>query len=90
MNPRPRLFSWSIFCLSTFPYFFSGCSVSKQTADLIVHNGKVVTVDTGDTVAQAMAIRGERILSVGSNEEILKLKGSATEVIDLQGKAVLP
>ncbi|MCZ6673418.1 MAG: amidohydrolase [Verrucomicrobia bacterium] len=90
MKPRPWLFSWSLSVLSIFLCFSSGCSVSTQPADLIVHNGMVVTVDAEDSVAEAMAILGERILNVGSNEEILALKGSATEVIDLQGNAVLP
>lgn len=58
--------------------------------DLIVHHGKIVTVDPQFRVAQAMAIAGERILAIGSNEEILRLAGPGTRQIDLGGKTVLP
>ena len=59
-------------------------------ADLILHNGKIVTVDQKFSVHQALAVQGKKILRVGSNEEVLKTKGERTEVIDLQGKMVLP
>lgn len=63
---------------------------ATEHADLIVHHGKVVIVDRNFHVAQAMAIRADRVLAVGSNEEIEKLAGPATRQIDLQGKMVLP
>lgn len=59
-------------------------------ADLILHNGKIVTVDKKFNVVQAIAIKGERILDVGSNNDVLKNKGEKTKVIDLKGKMVLP
>jgi predicted amidohydrolase YtcJ len=59
-------------------------------ADLILHGGKVATVDDGFTVHQAIAIQGGRILQTGENVEVLRLKGPRTEVVDLQGKLVLP
>src|SRR5688572_27945478 len=59
-------------------------------ADLILHNGKVVTVDKAFSIHQALAVQGERILRVGTNEEVLKTKGTRTELVDLQGKIVLP
>lgn len=59
-------------------------------ADLILHNGKIVTVDKKFTVHQALAVQGGKVLKVGSNEDVLKTKGAATEVIDLGGKTVLP
>lgn len=61
-----------------------------QPADLILHHGKVVTVDADFTIAEAVAVRGERILRVGSNEEVLKTRGSDTKLIDLQGRTVIP
>jgi predicted amidohydrolase YtcJ len=67
----------------------SGCSSGPQ-ADLILHNGKIVTVDPQNRVADAVAIRGDRILDVGSNADILDLAGGKTERVDLQGKTVLP
>jgi predicted amidohydrolase YtcJ len=57
---------------------------------LILHHGKVVTVDDTFSVAEAIAIRGSRFVRVGSNAEVLALKGPTTEVLDLAGKMVLP
>lgn len=67
----------------------SALSVAQQP-DLILHHGQVVTVDDRFTIAEALAIRGERIVRVGSSEEILRLKGDRTQLIDLEGKMVLP
>lgn len=58
--------------------------------DLILHNGKIVAVDEGFTIHEAMAVSGERITGVGKSEEVLKLKGADTKIIDLQKKTVLP
>lgn len=58
--------------------------------DLIIHNGKIVTVDDRFSIAQAMAVRGDRIQEVGRNEDVLKRAGPATVLIDLQGKTVIP
>jgi predicted amidohydrolase YtcJ len=59
-------------------------------ADVILHNGKIVTVDKKFAIRQALALQGNRILRVGTNEEVLKTKGPHTEVHDLAGKTVLP
>src|SRR5262249_44758268 len=59
-------------------------------ADLILHNGKVVAVDKPFSIHQAIAIHGDRILKVGSNDAVLPMKGERTHVIDLKGKTVLP
>ncbi len=61
-----------------------------QDADLILTNGRIITVDAANTVAQAMAVQGEEILRVGTNEEVLETRADGTEVIDLEGKTVLP
>src|SRR5687768_13009020 len=58
--------------------------------DLILHNGKIVTVDDSFSIAQAVAIKNGRFLAVGSNGAILPLAGSKTEKVDLQGRTVLP
>jgi predicted amidohydrolase YtcJ len=65
-------------------------SASAADADLILHNGKIVTVDKKFTVRQALAIQGGKILRVGTNEEVLQTKGAQTKVVDLGGKMVLP
>ncbi|HEV3204327.1 MAG TPA: amidohydrolase [Gemmataceae bacterium] len=59
-------------------------------ADLIFHNGKIVTVDKQFSIHQAIAVKDERILKVGTAEEVLKTKGDKTQLLDLQGKMVLP
>src|SRR3982751_2922157 len=63
---------------------------AQQPADKILRNGKVVTVDDRFTIVEALAIRGQRIVATGSNADIEKLKGPATETIDLAGRTVIP
>ncbi|MFN7921574.1 MAG: amidohydrolase [Bryobacteraceae bacterium] len=65
-------------------------SVAAQPPDLILHNGKIVTVDAKFSVRQAIAVRGTRIAAVGSNAEVLRTKGPSTQLIDLAGKTVIP
>ncbi|MGI8639050.1 MAG: amidohydrolase [Pyrinomonadaceae bacterium] len=65
--------------------------LAKQTTpELILYNGKIFTSDTKQPNAEAIAIRGERILAVGSNEEIKKLAGAKTRLINLQMRVVTP
>lgn len=59
-------------------------------ADLIVHNGKIVTVDPSFRIVEAMAIRGDRIVDVGDNQSVLALAQPNTRQIDLAGATVLP
>lgn len=59
-------------------------------ATLVLRNGKVVTVDAAMPEAQAIAIRGDRIVAVGTNQSIQAYVGSATEVIDLRGQLAIP
>ncbi len=59
-------------------------------ADLIVHHGKIVTVDGGFSVRSAMVVEKDRIVRLGSDAEILALKTADTKVIDLEGRMVLP
>lgn len=59
-------------------------------ADIIFYNGKVLTVDNNDTVAEAVAIKGNKIIKVGESKEILYMKGEETKVIDLKGRSLIP
>ena len=63
---------------------------SAQPADLILHHGKIVTVDAQFHIADSVAIGGDRILAAGTREEVAKLAGPKTRQIDLHGKTVLP
>jgi predicted amidohydrolase YtcJ len=58
--------------------------------DLIIHNAKVYAADDLGTVADAVAIRGTKILRIGTEREILHLRQPQTTVVDAQGAAVLP
>ena len=59
-------------------------------ADLVLTNGKIVTVDERFTIAQAIAVKGERIVAVGTNQDISRLAGPNTRRIDLRGRTVIP
>src|SRR5262245_34302526 len=61
-----------------------------EMATLVLRNGKVVTVDSTKPEAQAVAVRGSTILAVGTNEEIARYTDNNTEVIDLNGRLVVP
>lgn len=62
----------------------------KKEAATVFTGGTVLTVDEKFSEAQAVAIRGNRILAVGSDEEVRKAAGEGAEVVDLKGKTVLP
>ena len=61
-----------------------------QTADLLLLNGYVYTVDEARSVAQAVAVKDGVILAVGSDADMQPLRGADTEVIDLQGRMLMP
>ena len=65
-------------------------TVFAQSADTILTNGKIVTVDDQFRTVQALAIQGDRIVATGGNDEVQKLKGPATRLIDVQGRTVIP
>jgi len=57
---------------------------------IVFYNGQVLTVDEKFTVAQALAVRDNKVFKVGSNDEILRLAGSNTRRIDLKGRSLIP
>ena len=71
-----------------------GLSLSLQAqqtpADLILTNGKIITVNDTFQIAQAVAVRGARVVAVGSNADITRLAGPNTQRIDLRGKSMVP
>jgi predicted amidohydrolase YtcJ len=71
-------------------FIISGSSLYAQSPDVILYNGKIFTADKKSLYVEAIAIRGEKITAVGKKENILKSKGHHTELIDLQGKTVVP
>ncbi len=65
-------------------------SLSAADPDVILHHGRIVTVNPRFDLAEALAVTGDRISAVGSNTDVQKLAGPATKSIDLAGKTVLP
>src|SRR5262245_49011056 len=61
-----------------------------QPADTILVNGQVITVDARFSIAQAVAITGGKFTAVGASNDIRKMAGPSTTVIDLQGRTVIP
>jgi predicted amidohydrolase YtcJ len=59
-------------------------------ADLILFNGKIITVDRKNSVAKAVAVRDGRILKVGTDAQVKRIAGAYTKTIDLEGKTVVP
>jgi len=63
---------------------------SASAPDMVLVHGTVLTVDAQDSIAQAIAIRGNKIVLVGSDQAVLALVGPSTQVIDLKGKTATP
>ncbi len=62
----------------------------SDSADLVLRNGNVITIDDDNPSAQAIAIREGKILAIGSNSDIDEFVGSRTEIIDLEGQTAIP
>ncbi len=67
-----------------------GLAQSRPTADLIVTNANIYTVDPAGSRAKAVAVMGERIVAVGTNAEIEQWRGPKSKVIDGRGRLMLP
>ncbi len=72
----------------------AGCDTPDEAesaaADLVLTNGKIVTVDETLPEAEALAIVGDTIVAVGSSDEMAEYIGPATQVIDLEGRLAIP
>lgn len=62
----------------------------RLVPDVVLHNGKIVTVDRRFSIAQAVAVAGEHIVAVGRDADITPLAGNGTRRIDLKGACVIP
>jgi predicted amidohydrolase YtcJ len=82
-----RLFRAFVICVfaivSTIP-------ASANPPDLLLLNGKIITLDAASSVKEALAIEAGHIAATGSMDELLKLAGPSTKIIDLGGRAVIP
>lgn len=68
----------------------ASAQAKSTTADMVMVNGTIITMESPEAQAKAVAIRDGHIMRVGDTAAILKLKGRTTKVIDLKGKTVLP
>lgn len=78
------------FSLLLIIILFAACGKQVQKADMVLQNGKIITVDDSHPQAQALAIIGDTIAAVGSNSKIKPYIGEKTQVIDLHGKLAIP
>lgn len=70
--------------------YFPSPMICAQDTDLIVVNGNIYTVNEKQPHAEAIAVKGDRIVFVGSNEDAEKFRGDKTRIVDLGGKTVVP
>lgn len=61
-----------------------------EPADVVLRSGKIITMDSNGTIAQAVTVRGGRIASVGSDADAAQRIGSSTKVVDLAGRMLMP
>ncbi|MDI6449134.1 amidohydrolase [Anaerobaca lacustris] len=67
-----------------------GAALHAAGPELIVRNARIATVDPAFSIREAMAVEDGRIVAVGGNDEVLRLRTAATEVLDLGGRMVMP
>ncbi len=68
----------------------TNCSKEVNHADLVLYNGTIITVDSNNTMAEAIAVSGDTIMFIGSNNSVKKFIDDSTKVIDLKGQTALP
>lgn len=79
----------SLYIFASILLIFTGCA-PDESADLVLMNGRVITMDEQLPEARAVAVKGNTILAVGANEEIHPYVGRRTSVIDLDGRIATP
>ncbi len=84
-----RIAVWALWVGAIAPV--AGCAAEPENAaDLVLRNGKVVTVDPAVADGEAVAVQGDKILAVGSDADMARYIGSGTKVIDLEGQLAIP
>ena len=79
-----------ILCASLGVGWLAATLLEAQPADLILRNGKILTMESSAPEAQALAARDGKILALGTNQDIQQYAGPATKVIDLRGRLAVP
>src|SRR4051812_36491448 len=78
------------FLVAVVVTFAFACPAFAQQPDVVLLNGKILTVDRAASTREALAIRGGRIVAAGTTADGRRLAGAATRGIDLQGRTVIP
>jgi len=86
-NNKNNLSKLTIFIVSIFLF---ACTKPKPTADLVLINGNIITVDNQNSSVEALAVSADTIMLVGNNDEINNLVSDSTKIIDLKGKTAIP
>ena len=68
----------------------SASAFAQEVADMIYYDGTIITINDAQPQVEAVAVKDGKILAVGTKEELLKSKGDATKLIDLEGRTMLP
>ncbi len=71
-------------------FLVAACAPTPEPAEVVFVNGRFITLDEATPEVEAIAVRNERIVAVGTREEIDKHRGDGTEVVDLEGLTVVP
>ncbi|MGB3400250.1 MAG: amidohydrolase family protein, partial [Candidatus Deferrimicrobiaceae bacterium] len=90
MSKRLSLRSFALLLCVCLIGFLSDCAPKKEPADLVLANGKLVTMDEARPQAEALAVRGWIIVAVGSEKDIKPFIGEDTKIIDLGGRLAIP
>jgi predicted amidohydrolase YtcJ len=90
MARNRRLAAVVIFISGFVVFFLARRGRSAEQADLVLKNGRIVTMDAKTPQGQAVAVRAGRIVAVGTDKEIVRYVGKATEVVDLKGSLAIP
>jgi predicted amidohydrolase YtcJ len=85
-----KAFNFSCKVLFSLCVFGWNADTQAQKADLIYHNGTIITVNDDSPKAEAVAVKDGKILAVGSKDVVLMTKGTSTKLIDLEGRTMLP
>lgn len=70
--------------------FLASAVDAREVADLVIYNAKVTTQSGDGKAVSAVAVKGEKILKVGTDQDVLALRGPKTNVIDAQGRRLIP
>jgi len=91
---NPSFLAFSGLAVAILFTFVGGCAPasgpSVEPADLVVKGGRIATVNEQQPYAEALAVRGDRVVAVGTEQEIEAYLGEGTEVLDLEGRLAVP